>query len=160
MDDDKYVLQPGTKYNLHLEFAEVPKYSSGKAVVYTVDEASVPTGYTKTVSGHNITNKHTPKQKVSPSEDSGGSQNSGSGQKTQSAGGDDKSDSSLLGVNDKTQNGANTQNGTNTQVNGTYDPKTGGEASGHIYVLIGVGLLAAAAFVIILLYRNIRRRAA
>ena len=40
-------------------FADLPKYSAGKAVAYTVGEAAVQ-DYTATVDGYNITNTYTP----------------------------------------------------------------------------------------------------
>ena len=40
-------------------FTDVPKYANGQEIVYTVKEDSVD-GYTGTVDGMNITNKHTP----------------------------------------------------------------------------------------------------
>jgi len=38
----------------------LPKYSNGKEIVYTVEEASVPDGYTAVVDGLTITNTHVP----------------------------------------------------------------------------------------------------
>ena len=38
----------------------LPEYANGSKVNYTVDEASVADGYTKTVEGNTITNTHTP----------------------------------------------------------------------------------------------------
>ena len=43
----------GTFYNLN-------KYANGKEIVYTVEEVTVPNGYTATASGLTVTNKHTP----------------------------------------------------------------------------------------------------
>ena len=43
------------------KFENLPKYKNGGTeIVYTIDEANVPEGYSKSVSGYNITNKHTP----------------------------------------------------------------------------------------------------
>ena len=41
-------------------FTDLPVYKNGSKIVYTVDEASVPEGYTKTISGYDVTNKHVP----------------------------------------------------------------------------------------------------
>ena len=57
-------------------FEKLAKYEAGKAITYTVEEVSVPEGYTPKVDGMNITNRHTPeksKKKILPST---GSQNS------------------------------------------------------------------------------------
>ncbi len=62
----------GWKYS----FEKLAKYEAGKEITYTVEEVSVPEGYTPKVDGMNITNRHTPeksKKKILPST---GSQNS------------------------------------------------------------------------------------
>ncbi len=41
-------------------FGELPKYSAGTEIVYTVEEAAVVDGYTDSVDGYTITNTHTP----------------------------------------------------------------------------------------------------
>ena len=40
-------------------FKDLPKFKAGTEIVYTVDETAVP-GYTKSIKGYNITNKHVP----------------------------------------------------------------------------------------------------
>ena len=47
-------------------FENLPKYSAGKAIAYTIDEIEVP-GYTKKVDGYNITNTYKPTVTPSPS---------------------------------------------------------------------------------------------
>ena len=44
------------------EFKELPKFNAGTEIVYTVDEASVPSGYEKKVEDLIITNTHDPKK--------------------------------------------------------------------------------------------------
>ena len=41
-------------------FTDLPKYDNGNEIVYTVDEATTPDGYTSSVDGTTITNTHTP----------------------------------------------------------------------------------------------------
>ena len=41
-------------------FENLPKFDAGTAIGYTVDEATVPAGYEKTVAGSTITNTHVP----------------------------------------------------------------------------------------------------
>ena len=41
-------------------FTDLDKYANGKEIVYTVEEVTVPNGYTVTASGLTVTNKHTP----------------------------------------------------------------------------------------------------
>ena len=41
-------------------FVDLPKYAAGKEIVYTVQEAKVPDGYTSEVAGYTITNTHEP----------------------------------------------------------------------------------------------------
>ena len=41
-------------------FTDLPKYDNGNEIVYTVDEATTPDGYTSSVDGTTITNMHTP----------------------------------------------------------------------------------------------------
>ena len=41
-------------------FYDLDKYANGKEIVYTVEEVTVPNGYTATASGLTVTNKHTP----------------------------------------------------------------------------------------------------
>lgn len=41
-------------------FTGLDKYADGKLIVYTVEEADVPAGYTSAVSGYDITNSYTP----------------------------------------------------------------------------------------------------
>ena len=45
--------------NWSWSFKDLPKYEAGKEIVYTITE-DVVTGYETTVSGYNVTNKHTP----------------------------------------------------------------------------------------------------
>ncbi|WP_263849263.1 Cna B-type domain-containing protein [Lacticaseibacillus sharpeae] len=45
--------------NWQYNFTSLPKYADGKAISYTVDENAVA-GYTKSVSGYDLTNTHTP----------------------------------------------------------------------------------------------------
>ena len=46
-------------------FANLPKFAAGKAIVYTVSEATV-TGYDTTVNGYDLTNTHTPAKPNQP----------------------------------------------------------------------------------------------
>ena len=46
------------------KFENLPEYEDGKVIPYQVDEATVPTGYSKTVDNYNITNKHVPEEVV------------------------------------------------------------------------------------------------
>ena len=49
------------KDTLTYTWTNLPKYREhGTEIVYTVDEVTVPTGYTKTVDGFKVTNHHTP----------------------------------------------------------------------------------------------------
>ena len=41
-------------------FNDLDKYANGKEIVYTVEEVTVPSGYTASASGLTVTNKHTP----------------------------------------------------------------------------------------------------
>ena len=41
-------------------FTDLDKFANGKEIVYTVEEVTVPTGYTATASGLTVTNKHVP----------------------------------------------------------------------------------------------------
>ena len=41
-------------------FTDLDKFANGKEIVYTVEEVTVPSGYTATASGLTVTNKHTP----------------------------------------------------------------------------------------------------
>ena len=50
--------ETGWKY----EFTELDRYQNGKAIEYTVKEVGVPTGYTATETGINVTNTHTPEK--------------------------------------------------------------------------------------------------
>ena len=50
--------ETGWKY----EFTELDRYQNGKAIEYTVKEVGVPTGYTATETGMNVTNAHTPEK--------------------------------------------------------------------------------------------------
>ena len=50
--------ETGWKY----EFTELDRYQNGKAIDYTVKEVGVPTGYTATETGMNVTNTHTPEK--------------------------------------------------------------------------------------------------
>ncbi|ALL03839.1 Alcohol dehydrogenase [Streptococcus anginosus] len=52
----------GWKYN----FEKLAKYEAGKEITYTVEEVSVPEGYTPKVDGMNITNRHTPEKPQIP----------------------------------------------------------------------------------------------
>ncbi|WP_270538086.1 Cna B-type domain-containing protein [Streptococcus anginosus] len=52
----------GWKYS----FEKLAKYEAGKAITYTVEEVSVPEGYTPKVDGMNITNRHTPEKPQIP----------------------------------------------------------------------------------------------
>lgn len=52
--------------NWSWSFENLPKYSAGKAIAYTIDELEVP-GYTKKVDGYNITNTYKPAVTPSPS---------------------------------------------------------------------------------------------
>ena len=134
--EDKTVTQSGDwKYT----FTDLPKYKNGTAVTYTVDEASVPTGYTKTISGNNITNKHVPASNNAP----------GSGNNTTptpSANG-----SQTLPDNDQNKKGNSTTTNGTTQ----YSPKTGGIVS-NVYMFAGAGLLALTAALIILRRRRMQ----
>ena len=50
--------ETGWKY----EFTNLDRYQDGKAIEYTVKEVGVPTGYTATETGMNVTNTHTPEK--------------------------------------------------------------------------------------------------
>ncbi|KXU06155.1 Alcohol dehydrogenase [Streptococcus oralis] len=50
--------ETGWKY----EFINLDRYQDGKAIEYTVKEVGVPTGYTATETGMNVTNTHTPEK--------------------------------------------------------------------------------------------------
>ena len=50
--------ETGWKY----EFINLDRYQDGKAIEYTVKEVGVPTGYTATETGMNVTNTHTPQK--------------------------------------------------------------------------------------------------
>ncbi len=52
----------GWKYS----FEKLAKYEAGKEITYTVEEVSVPEGYTPKVDGMNITNRHTPEKPQIP----------------------------------------------------------------------------------------------
>ncbi|GAD45804.1 hypothetical protein ANG6_0299 [Streptococcus anginosus T5] len=52
----------GWKYS----FEKLAKYEAGKEITYTVEEVSVPEGYTAKVDGMNITNRHTPEKPQIP----------------------------------------------------------------------------------------------
>ncbi|WP_368400259.1 Cna B-type domain-containing protein [Streptococcus anginosus] len=52
----------GWKYS----FETLAKYEAGKEITYTVEEVSVPEGYTPKVDGMNITNRHTPEKPQIP----------------------------------------------------------------------------------------------
>ena len=41
-------------------FQDIPVYANGQEIEYTVDEPTVPTGYTKTVDGFTVVNTHVP----------------------------------------------------------------------------------------------------
>ena len=51
-------VETGWKY----EFTELDRYQNGKPIEYTVKEVGVPTGYTATETGMNVTNTHTPEK--------------------------------------------------------------------------------------------------
>ena len=44
------------------EFTDLDRYQNGKPIEYTVKEVGVPTGYTATETGMNVTNTHTPEK--------------------------------------------------------------------------------------------------
>ena len=50
--------ETGWKY----EFTNLDRYQNGKPIEYTVKEVGVPTGYTATETGMNVTNTHTPEK--------------------------------------------------------------------------------------------------
>ena len=50
--------ETGWKY----EFTNLDRYQDGKPIEYTVKEVGVPTGYTATETGMNVTNTHTPEK--------------------------------------------------------------------------------------------------
>lgn len=60
------VVSPDANGNWSWSFENLPKYSAGKAIAYTIDELEVP-GYTKKVDGYNITNTYKPAVTPSPS---------------------------------------------------------------------------------------------
>lgn len=60
------VVSPDANGKWSWSFENLPKYSAGKAIAYTIDELEVP-GYTKKVDGYNITNTHKPAVTPSPS---------------------------------------------------------------------------------------------
>lgn len=60
------VVSPDANGKWSWSFANLPKYSAGKAIAYTIDELEVP-GYTKKVDGYNITNTYKPAVTPSPS---------------------------------------------------------------------------------------------
>ncbi len=49
-----------SKDTLTYTWSNILKYYNGKLITYSVDETSVPKGYTKSIDGYNITNTHTP----------------------------------------------------------------------------------------------------
>ena len=53
------------KDNWKYSFANLPKFAAGKAIVYTVSEATVA-GYDVTVNGYDLTNTHTPAKPNKP----------------------------------------------------------------------------------------------
>ena len=60
------VVSPDANGKWSWSFENLPKYSAGKAIAYTIDELEVP-GYTKKVYGYNITNTYKPAVTPSPS---------------------------------------------------------------------------------------------
>ena len=60
------VVSPDANGKWSWSFENLPKYSAGKAIAYTIDELEVP-GYTKKVDGYNITNTYKPAVTPSPS---------------------------------------------------------------------------------------------
>ena len=50
----------GANENWSKTFENLPVYANGEKIVYTVDEETVTTGYTKTVEGMTVTNSRTP----------------------------------------------------------------------------------------------------
>lgn len=60
------VVSPDANGKWSWSFENLPKYSAGKAITYTIDELEVP-GYTKKVDGYNITNTYKPAVTPSPS---------------------------------------------------------------------------------------------
>ena len=50
----------GTGDTWAYSFDNLPKYSGGELITYTVSETSVPDGYTPSVDGYTVTNTHTP----------------------------------------------------------------------------------------------------
>ena len=59
------VVSPDANGKWSWSFENLPKYSAGKAIAYTIDELEVP-GYTKKVDGYNITNTYKPAASPSP----------------------------------------------------------------------------------------------
>ena len=55
---DSKVIKADAEGNWAWTFADQPKYEAGKEIVYSITEDEV-TGYTTSVDGHNVTNKHT-----------------------------------------------------------------------------------------------------
>ncbi len=51
-----------SKDTLTYTWSNLDKYYNGKEITYTVDETSVPEGYTKSIDGYNITNTHIPEK--------------------------------------------------------------------------------------------------
>lgn len=60
------VVSPDANGKWSWSFENLPKYSAGKAIAYTIDELEVA-GYTKKVDGYNITNTYKPAVTPSPS---------------------------------------------------------------------------------------------
>lgn len=60
------VVSPDANGKWSWSFENLPKYSAGKAIAYTIDELEVP-GYTKKVNGYDITNTYKPTVTPSPS---------------------------------------------------------------------------------------------
>ena len=55
VDSKKITSKDGWEYN----FTDLPKYSNGKAIIYTVKEDAVP-NYSTSIDGYNLTNSYTP----------------------------------------------------------------------------------------------------
>jgi len=56
---DEEVVTPDTEENWEYAFTDLPKYSEGEAIDYTIEEIEVP-GYETEVEGYDIRNVHTP----------------------------------------------------------------------------------------------------
>ena len=56
--NSEYTTTTSEEKDWNYSFTDLPKYENGKEITYTVQEPTVPKGYTSSVSGTTITNKH------------------------------------------------------------------------------------------------------